>query len=446
MLDGHPELLYPAVKAFSQYEALLSDRHRALTISLATSGMELTDTLELRPGQRPQFLHLPSLPTKVFVYATGAGCATIQVIEDMKNREFLKLIFQGRTTYSTYSTKSNTSLLEISSNVVQEIQPDHSSVEEIEGKSPIVKMKTCFKWKGANASGILRMEVTLFSGFEPTSMPPLLLNPQVNMTEMLHGFHDNNLWFVFANVSSDCPVCVQYSIRSGFIISAIRPAYARIYPVTREDLAADMFFHTPVGSSLLKDITEDDLFTWFRHNGTNVNNESLKEAERCKLAKTTPTVATTEESSTHQVNTNTPNPVLKPERVDVVTYTINGDESVQNLTTAKPAVEKKNKLGRAKILASDKLLVTKLLDRPTKKPVAKPKQKEIERYTTPKHVNTKKQDVPERFLQSDEEDEPLATFAPEMKNDRYVLLDKEQLWGMLREVVNDEISKKVKLS
>lgn len=79
MLDKHPELLYPAMKAFAQYDSLLNNRHRSLTISLATSGMELTDTLELKAGQRSHVLHLPSLPTKVFVYATGAGCATIQV-------------------------------------------------------------------------------------------------------------------------------------------------------------------------------------------------------------------------------------------------------------------------------------------------------------------------------------------------------------------------------
>lgn len=79
MLDKHQELLYPSVKAFSQYDSLAKDRHRALTVSLATSGMELTDTLELRADKPTQMLYLPSLPTKVFVYATGAGCATIQV-------------------------------------------------------------------------------------------------------------------------------------------------------------------------------------------------------------------------------------------------------------------------------------------------------------------------------------------------------------------------------
>lgn len=315
-------------------------------------------------------------------------------------------------------------------------------MEEIEGKSPIVKIKTCFKWKGTDTSGILRMEVTLFSGFELGSMPPLLLNPQVNMTEMLHGFHDNNLWFVFANVSSDCPVCVQYSIRSAFIISSIRPAYARIYPVSREDLAADTFFHTPIGSSLLKDITEDDLFTWFRHNSTNVGNVSLKNADKCSLS--IPTIVT--EVSAHQVNTNTPNPTVT---ADVVTYTINVDsETTKNLskpdefptTIQSTMASQKHELHRVQVVATNKLV-------PTKKPLKKVKQI-TEVFTTPKHVNTKKQDdIPVKYLPVDtNENETPATFAPEIKNDKYVLLDKEQLWGMLREVVNDEINKKIKLS
>lgn len=79
MLDKHTELIYPSVKAFSKFSAMAYDKHRSLTVSLATSGMELTDTLELKTEHAQQILHLPSLPTKVFVYATGAGCATIQV-------------------------------------------------------------------------------------------------------------------------------------------------------------------------------------------------------------------------------------------------------------------------------------------------------------------------------------------------------------------------------
>ncbi|KAF7264775.1 hypothetical protein GWI33_022400, partial [Rhynchophorus ferrugineus] len=129
MLDNHYELLYPAVKAFVEYDALAKDQHRSLTISLATSGMELTETLDLNKDKPSQTLYLPSLPTKVFVYATGAGCATIQ----------------GKTKYSTYSVSGKTPLLEIGSEVIEEIQPDRSSIEEIEGKPPTLKIQTCFK-------------------------------------------------------------------------------------------------------------------------------------------------------------------------------------------------------------------------------------------------------------------------------------------------------------
>lgn len=238
------------------------------------------------------------------------------------------------------------------------------------------------------------MEVKLFSGFELNSIPLLLLNPQINMTEMMHGFYDNNLWFVFANVTSNCPVCVQYSVRSGFVISSIRPAYARIYPVSREDLAADTFFHTPIGSSLLKDITEDDLFTWFRHNRSG---SLLKECST--------------EANSHQINTNTPKPVEQ---------TTIHPTLFEEITTVKPTATIQKPLNRIKL-------------------------NKQQMFITAKHVNTKKQDIPSKYLQK-ENKEISATFAPEIKNDRYVLLDKEQLWGMLKEVVNDEINKKMKLS
>lgn len=123
------QLTYLSVKAFSAFGQLAQDEHRALTISLATSGMELTDTLELRPGSAPSTLVLPSLPTKVFVYATGAGCATVQ----------------GLVRYSTYLPRSKTTLLEIWAAVEGEIPPPRNSLEELEGKQPILRLKTCFR-------------------------------------------------------------------------------------------------------------------------------------------------------------------------------------------------------------------------------------------------------------------------------------------------------------
>uniref|UniRef100_A0AAR5P944 Alpha-2-macroglobulin domain-containing protein n=2 Tax=Dendroctonus ponderosae TaxID=77166 RepID=A0AAR5P944_DENPD len=252
ILDNHYELRYPAVTAFSEYNSMANDQHRELIIALATSGMEFSDTLHFNNQDSFYKVDLPSLPTKVLLYATGAGCATIQ----------------GRAFYSTYVVKDKTSLLEIRSGIVEEILPDRSSIEEIEGKLPAIKIETCFKWKGDHPSPVLRLEVILFSGFEVSPNPPQLLNAPQKMAEMQHGSRGNKLWFIFANISTPCPVCVQYNARSTFVISAIRPAYAKVYPVSREDLAADVFFHAKGASALLNSVRSEDMNIWFgAHSG-----------------------------------------------------------------------------------------------------------------------------------------------------------------------------------
>ncbi|KAK9504309.1 hypothetical protein O3M35_010674 [Rhynocoris fuscipes] len=243
ILDTHTELIYTAVKAFSEFGILALDKNRWLTVSLATSGMELTDTLELRGNTPPQVLSLPSLPTKVFVYATGGGCATVQ----------------GRISYATYSPSRTNALLELWAGVTNEIMPRRNSIQELEGKLPIINLKLCFKWKSNDMSGVIRAEVHLFSGFEVISVSP-------NEFEVNYGSRGDRVWFVVSNVTSSCAVCIDFSARSEYIIGRLRPAFARVYPAGRADLAAELFFHTHKGSPLLAETSDDDLITWFGSN------------------------------------------------------------------------------------------------------------------------------------------------------------------------------------
>ncbi|KAI8420732.1 hypothetical protein MSG28_007955 [Choristoneura fumiferana] len=245
-LQRHPSLAYQATKAAAQYAALAHDRHRALTVSLATAGMELTDTLELRARTPPRPLQLPGLPTKVFVYATGAGCATVQ----------------GTITYSTYTPKPENALLNIQSAIIEEIRPERSSIEDLQGNLPTLIIKSCFRWKSKERSGILRLEASLFSGYELHSVNPVVLDG-ATFADLHYGSRGESVWFVFANISSTCPVCVTYETRSKFVITSLRPAFAKIYPSTRPDLAVETFFHARPGSPLLRGITDDDFITWF---------------------------------------------------------------------------------------------------------------------------------------------------------------------------------------
>lgn len=416
---------------------------------------------------------------------------------------------------------------------------------------------------------MLRLEVSLFSGFELASITQIVVNPTESMAEMQHGYFANNIWFVFANISTNCPICVQYVVHSTFIISSLRPAFARIYPAFREDLAAETFFHAAEGSSLLKGTTDDDLITWFGKNSTRAGNFSLEQFWVCEVngvpvKEKTTTEAPQSTTPIPLLNTNTPYSLHKIENLSVVTYTINVDNnSINNLSEALPEnelivptaiifnenttevsdqqsstmttpniidniiiqekdTEKKvsgyseevlqkidalddgdkkykrnpeieemikktiqtianptnynlketnvaekstNKSGLNTTIAKPmdvKLETTKPPNIITTSPFTTPThgQEETETSTKfvervskelivdtnvspPKHINVEKHNVPLKLIQNAKEEEGRSvTFAPEIKNDRYLLLDKEELWGMLREAVSDEMNKK----
>ncbi|KAL1505490.1 hypothetical protein ABEB36_005049 [Hypothenemus hampei] len=457
ILDNHYELLYPAVKAFREYNALANDQHRSMSVSLATSGMELTETLNLNKDSPSQTLYLPSLPTKVFVYATGAGCATIE----------------GKTVYSTYSTNSKSAWLEIQANIIQEILPDRSSLEEIEGKLPTLKIQACFKWKGRRPSPVLRLEITMFSGFDITPNPPQLLNSPKEMTEMQHGNHANNFWFIFANISTPCPVCVQFTTHSSFVITGIRPAYAKIYPVNRQDFMADTFFHAQSRSVLLNSINSEDMITWFGIDGP--DNELLDSPVKCNKSRPS---GTSNKPLSVNLTTNT-----DPDKVKFIDLNSEQQENsrqstitkvkvntTQNIKPTKPSkIKKKSKeilkpkikkilLGQVQTGKIDESTKTKTFvtnaiptlhtftESWTHQTTAST-VKTIKKNTTvingknDHHVNTEQiHDIPEKLLRIKDKDDS------KQIGNQYVLLNKDSLWDMLKEVVEEDDMKRKELS
>ncbi|XP_066247468.1 C3 and PZP-like alpha-2-macroglobulin domain-containing protein 8 isoform X2 [Euwallacea similis] len=454
ILDNHYELLYPTVKAFNEYNALANDRHRSMSVSLATSGMELTETLSLNDDKSSQTLFLPSLPTKVFVYATGAGCATIQ----------------GKTVYSTYFVEEKTQLLEIHSEVLEEILPDRSSIEEIEGKLPALKIQTCFKWKGDTPSPILRLEITLFSGYELTSNPPQLVHSfNTKMAEMQHGNYDNKVWFIFANVSTSCPVCVQFTARNVFVISGIRPAFAKISPVSRQDMAAETFFHAQGKKSLLLNaVSDEDQITWFGVDGPSVT--PLEVPMGCEI--------NLKPSSTSKPSTAPMSTTSDKSEVKFITSVPKRNESVKPQKTAKlkKAVAKPKfkkillgqiQTGKSGLNSNNATATPHLPSTTTTKPTTPPtstteswthqtttfpttvssktiptRVSSVRPKTIP-HVNTEIHRMPEKLIrvkiQGAESDDDVNTKPVESQ---YVLLNKDSLWDMLKEAVSDDVKRK----
>lgn len=368
---------------------------------------------------------------------------------------------------------------------------------------------TYFRWKQPKPSGVLRLEVSLFSGYELFSINPII---EGFVTNFQHGSQGNILWFVFANVTSNCPICVQYLIRSPYVISSLRPAYARIYPATREDLAAETFFHLQTNSVLISGITDDDLITWFGKNDSNRNNLDLESYPGCehlgsgstakakfvpKASKVTSTERTTQTSTkTPKITETTTASTVKEsttnkmdttlEKISLVTYTTEKLPTTANIpktTKAKPLVStkapevrktKQLKLMPSAILSKKVLLIKKdnqtvapkqevkhvtPLPKPTPKimtttPLPKimaeqPTKINIPAKTneTAKHINKEIHPVPpdyEGTIKDVDYSTTESSFPDDKGSSKYVVLDKNELWGMLREVVHDEIDKKEK--
>ncbi|BES95192.1 Complement component [Nesidiocoris tenuis] len=318
LLDTHTELINIAIKAFSDFGRLALDENRYLTVSLATSGMELTDTLELKASSEPQLLNLPSLPTKVFIYATGGGCATVQ----------------GRISYATYSTSKGNPQLELWAGVIDEVMPKRNSIQELEGKLPLLRLRTCFRWKGSRPPGIIRVEIYLFSGFELVKVSPTTV-------PIDYGSYSDQIWFAANDVPSDCAVCIDFSMRSEFIINRLRPGLARAYPSGRPDLVSEQFFHARRGSPLLAGTSEDDLITWF---GTSVFDEmqelessflnACKCGQSCESVKpgtTTGSSKTEEEKQNDEINDFTDIIVFSDLREDLFTTQAEFDRMVSEM-------------------------------------------------------------------------------------------------------------------
>lgn len=64
----------------------------------------------------------------------------------------------------------------------------------------IIFFNAFFRWKGKERSGILRLESSLFSGYELHSVNPVVLDG-ATFADLHYGSRGESVWFVFANVS-----------------------------------------------------------------------------------------------------------------------------------------------------------------------------------------------------------------------------------------------------
>ena len=72
----------------------------------------------------------------------------------------------------------------------------------------------CFRWKGNEPSGIIRVEVHLFSGFELSNVLPSTI-------DLNYGSRGDRAWFVVANVSLFLTIICFLFIEFGLFIGLV---------------------------------------------------------------------------------------------------------------------------------------------------------------------------------------------------------------------------------
>lgn len=164
--------------------------------------------------------------------------------------------------------------------------------------------------------------------------------------------------FIVLQISSTCPVCVTYEVRSKFVITSLRPAFAKIYPSTRPDLAVETFFHARPGSPLLKGITDDDFITWFDKTElaslkTNANIDNICECGRICSRDYEFRKPSEEKEATAKPDLNKPELVSEKPNTDITT-----DKTTTNSTET--STEKHEVTDS--IMTTDKPLTTQYID------------------------------------------------------------------------------------
>nr|CAD7573234.1 unnamed protein product [Timema californicum] len=303
---------------------------------------------------------------------------------------------EGEVSYSTYSPSRHSALLDLWAGVEDETISGHNTLDQMEGKLPRLNLKTCFRWKAAQPSGVVRLEVTLFSGFQLTKVSPVVVDITGDMQDIHHGTRHDKIWFILANVSGACPVCVRYTVQSLFVVSALRPAFARVYPAGRADLGTETFFHTQRTSPLLADVTDDDIITWFGNKDMGQPHLSSDFAEVCECGRICVS------NNIEVNNTSQPyNHVVMP-NMEATNSIIFTNQTMKKHKTI--IVDNKTAILSPEFLHAQ---ATKL-SKPTLLPTVPPSNSE-----SPRVVNS----------------------------ERLFVLDKDTLWGMLREVVHGELQK-----
>ncbi|XP_064595766.1 C3 and PZP-like alpha-2-macroglobulin domain-containing protein 8 [Liolophura sinensis] len=240
-----------ALYALSKFATLVYSGQLNMSVTLASTNLDLQQKLTLHPGNSDvvQSVPIPTLPTGLFVSAVGDGCALLQVdveynIPDPSSRQSFHVTVNVRQTRK--------------------------------GDNQYLSLEICSRWIHAGSSNMAVTEVVLLSGFEADTET---LDELLITSENVKRYEVNKKTVVLYmdEISSRCRTCVSFSAIQIFKVGKITKGSVKVYDYYEPAYEAISFYSATKTSGLTGSICEGGMCNEIYEG----NEEEISETESC---------------------------------------------------------------------------------------------------------------------------------------------------------------------
>ncbi|XP_013402650.1 C3 and PZP-like alpha-2-macroglobulin domain-containing protein 8 [Lingula anatina] len=243
-----------ALQALSEYATLAYTGKVNLTISMASTNMDLPETkltLHEENSEILQTARIPSIPTGLFVSAVGEGCALLQIdvrynIPDPSQRPSFKLHLR------VSEDKSTNEVVQQRRNHKRSIPASHVTGEMK------VNIEACTKWLHAGSSNMAVVEASLLTGFTPEreSLEKLLNHQHLRLKR--YEIDGRKVLFYFDEIPNSCWTCINFEAYRSQVVGKTRPAPVRVYDYYEPAYESTVFYSGKHLGVVARELCEGD--------------------------------------------------------------------------------------------------------------------------------------------------------------------------------------------
>ncbi|XP_078666355.1 C3 and PZP-like alpha-2-macroglobulin domain-containing protein 8 isoform X2 [Branchiostoma floridae x Branchiostoma belcheri] len=240
-----------ALQSLSEYAILAYIGGVNLNISLASTNLDFNKffSLDSENHEVLQTAEIPSIPTRLFVSATGEGCGLMQI--DVTYN------IPDPSTHPTFHLDIKTSEKLRHDRVKGRSKRSENEVSNIITNPGDYKVtiEACARWLPPGASNMAVLEVSLLTGFEADieSLEKLIHDQHAKRYEV----DGRKVFFYFDEIPSQCLTCVSFEAFRIFVVGKVQPMPVRVYDYYEPSFEAVTFYNISQSQLLQTALCED---------------------------------------------------------------------------------------------------------------------------------------------------------------------------------------------